>query len=267
VSAGHRAAGVDDPGYNGTMRISWLSPDTVRAARAALESRHRDWGAHFQPEFVPGPAPAGIDAAGWPRIAEHVARAEHVGHVVREHGLDEALARFRHSEHAIELATVTAAAMQTDRATFEMVEALLLRDVDEGIAYGGFLELLQTLGRDRRERAVEVYERFCAAFASKVTHQPMWAERVAAVRDGLAAYYTTSGRHEQAHALYLERHAEERDTLVVVLGASRAFLAAGEVGRAILWLGLGAERAEALGRPDMTARLRAKQEALRARQS
>ncbi|HWN69022.1 MAG TPA: hypothetical protein VNM90_15395, partial [Haliangium sp.] len=60
------------------MRISWLHPDTVRAAQAALAPRHRDWGAHFTPEFVPGPAPAGIDAAGWPRIAEHVARAEHV---------------------------------------------------------------------------------------------------------------------------------------------------------------------------------------------
>jgi hypothetical protein len=249
------------------MLISWLSPDTVRAARAALASRHNDWGAHFTPEFVPGPAPAGIDAAGWPRIAEHVARAEHVSQVVREQGLDEALARFRRSEHVIELATLTAAAMQVDRATFDMVEDLLLRDIDEGIAYGGFLELLQTLGRDRRERAVEVYERFCAAFASTPARQPMWAERVAAVRDGLAAYYTTCGRHEQAHALYLERHAEERDTLVVVLGASRAFLAAGELGRAIVWLGLGAERADALGRPEMATRLRGKQEALRARQN
>lgn len=249
------------------MRISWLDPDTVRAARNALASRHQDWGAHFTPEFVPGPAPAGISAAGWPRIAEHVARAEHVGQVVRERGLDEALARFGRSAHAIELATITAAAMQMDRATFEMVEALLSCEVDEGIAYGAFIELLQTLGRDRRERALEVYERFCAAFASRDTRQPMWAERVAAVRDGLAAYYTMCGRHEQAHALYLERHAEERDTLVVVLGASRAFLAAGEVGRAILWLGLGAERAEALGRPEMATKLRGKQETLRARQS
>lgn len=249
------------------MRISWLTPEIVRAARLALAARHRDWGAHFTPEFVAGPAPAGIDAAGWPRIAEHVARAERVSQVVREHGLDEALARFRDSQHAIELATVTAAAVQAERATFEMIEAVLLRDIDEGIAYGGFLELLQTLGRDRRERALAVYERFCAAFASAPARQPMWAERVAAVRDGLAAYYTTCGKHEQAHALYLERHAEERDTLVVVLGASRAFLAAGEVGRAIVWLGLGAERAEALGRADMAARLRAKQDALRARQS
>lgn len=249
------------------MRISWLSPDTVRVARTALAARHRDWGAHFTPAFVPGPAPAGIDAAGWPRIAEHVARAEHVSQVIREQGLDEALARFRDSTHAIELATITAAALQVDRATFELVEALLLRDIDEGIAYGGFIELLQTLGRDRRERALEVYEQFCAAFARAPVQQPMWAERVAAIRDGLAAFYTACGRHEQAHALYLERHAEERDTLVVVLGASRAFLAAGEVGRAIVWLGLGAERADALGRAEMAARLRAKQDTLRARQS
>ena len=95
----------------------------------------------------------------------------------------------------------------------------------------------------------------------------MWAERVAAVRDGLASYYVVCGRHEQADALYRTRHAEERSTLVVALGASRAFLSAGEVGRAILWLGLGAERAEALSRPDMAAKLRAKQDTLRTRQS
>jgi hypothetical protein len=249
------------------MRISWLSPDIVRAARAALESRHRDWGAHFTPDFVPGPAPAGIDAAGWPRIAEHVARAEHVSQVVREHGLDAALARFRHSTHAIEVATVTAAAAQAERVTFDMVADLLLHDIDEGIAYGGFIELLQSLGREQRERALDVYEQFCTAFSALPARQPMWSERVAAIRDGLASFYAVCGRFEQAHALYLERHAEERDTLVVVLGASRAFLAAGEVGRAIVWLGLGAERADALGRPDMAARLRAKQDALRARQS
>jgi hypothetical protein len=249
------------------MRISWLSPDIVRAAQAALASRNRDWSAHFTPEFVAGPVPAGIDPEGWPRIAEHVARAEHVGQVVREQGLDEALARFRHSTHVIELATLTVAAMQAERATFDMVADVLLLDIDEGIAYGGFIELLQTLGRDRRERAIEVYEQFCAAFTSTTTRQPMWAERVAAMRDGLAAFYSICGRYDQAHALYLERHAEERDGLVVVLGASRAFLAAGEVGRAIVWLGLGAERADALGRTEMAARLRTKQDTLRARQS
>jgi hypothetical protein len=250
------------------MRISWIHPDDVRAARTALAARHRDWGAHFSPHFVPGPAPAGIDAAAWPHIAEHVARAEHVSQVVREHGLDAALARFRDSQHAIELATVTAAAAQVERATFEMVETLLLQDIDEAVAYGTFLDLLQSLGRDQRERALGVFEQFCTAFAAALPrHQPMWAERVAAVRDGLASYYVVCGRHDQADALYRERHDEERGTLVVALGASRAFLSAGEVGRAIMWLGLGAERSEVLGRPDMAARLRAKQDALRSRQS
>lgn len=250
------------------MRISWIHPDEVRAARAALEARHRDWSAHFHPKFVPGPAPAGIEAAAWPHIAEHVARAEHVSQVVREHGLDEALARFRDSRHAIELATITAAAAQVDRATFDMVADLLLREIDEGVAYGSFLDLLQSLGRDQRDRALAVYEQFCAAFASAPPrHQPMWAERVAAVRDGLASYYAVCGRHEQADALYRERHTEERDTLIVALGASRAFLSAGELGRSIVWLGLGAERADALKRPDMAAKLRAKQETLRSRQS
>lgn len=250
------------------MRISWIHPDDVRAARAALEARHRDWSAHFHPSFVPGPAPAGIDAAAWPHIAEHVARAEHVSQVVREHGLDEALVRFRESQHAIELATVTAAAAQVDRVTFDMVETLLLREIDEGVAYGSFLDMLQSLGRDQRERSLGVFEQFCTAFtAASPRHQPMWAERVAAVRDGLATYYVVCGRHEQADALYRERHAEERGTLVVALGASRAFLSAGELGRAIVWLGLGAERAESLNRADMAAKLRAKQETLRSRQS
>lgn len=250
------------------MRISWIHPDEVRAARAALEARHRDWSAHFHPSFIPGPAPAGIEPAAWPHIAEHVARAERVSQVVREQGLDEALARFRDSRHAIELATVTAAAAQVDRATFDMVEDLLLREIDEGVAYGSFLDLLQSLGRDHRERALGVYEQFCSAFAAAPPrHQPMWAERVAAVRDGLASFYAVCGRHEQAEALYRERHAEEQGTLVVALGASRAFLSAGELGRAIIWLGLGAERADALNRPDMAAKLRAKQQTLRNRQS
>lgn len=249
------------------MRISWLSPDIVRATRAALQSRDPDWAAHFTPAFTPPPAPSGIDAAGWPAIAEHVARAERVSQVVREHGLDGALARFRHSPHPIELATVSAAATQVDRVTFEMIADLLGLDIDELIAYGGFLELLLHLGRDRRERALGVYERFSAAFAASPSSQAVWPERVAAVRDGLASFYVVCGRHEQAHALYAERHQEEQGNLTVALGASRAFLAAGEVGRAMVWLAQGAERADALGRPAMATRLRDKREALRARQS
>lgn len=249
------------------MRISWLIPEIVRVTRAALQSRSPDWAGHFTPGFVPGPAPGGIDAADWPAIAEHVARAELVSQVVREQGLDAALARFRRSTHAIELATVSAASAQVDRVTFDMIADLLALDIDEFIAYGGFLELLQRLGRHRRARALGVYEWFCAAFAASPSRQAVWQERVAAVRDGLASFYVVCGRHEQAHDLYVERHAEEQGNLTVALGASRAFLAAGEVGRAMVWLAQGAERADALGRPAMATRLRDKREALRARQS
>lgn len=248
------------------MRISWLSPDDVGAARNALSARHDTWGAHFRDDFTPGPAPAAIDEGRWPQVAEHVARAERVVEVLHEQGFDAAMERFGASEHAIELATVTAAAAAVERATFDMVRELLRCEIDECIAYGGFLDLLCSLGTERQEHTLATYEHFCEAFASLPSRQPMWAERVATVRDGLAGLYVVCGRFQEAHELYSQRHEQER-TLLVALGASRAFLAAGEVGRAMLWLGKGAERADEIGRGAMAQRLRDKAEALRARQS
>jgi hypothetical protein len=258
------------------MRISWLEPDLVRAARAALAAHRADhsqqageagWAAHFTPRFEPPPAPPGIDPGRWPHIAEHVARAERVSEEIRARGLAAAMMAFRTSGQAIELATLVSAAVQVDQVTFELVAALLGCEIDDLVIYGPFLELLQQLGGRRREQALGVYERFCAAFAAKSSEQPMWRDRVDAVRDGLAGFYVHCGRYDQAHALFEQRHREDARTLVVALGASRAFLAAGAVGRAVTWLGLGADRAGALGRDDMAARLRAKQDTLRARQS
>lgn len=252
------------------MRISWLEADVIRAARAALDthaSDASDWDARWTPRFEPPPAPAGIDPGAWPHIAEHVARAERVSAVIRDRGLPAAMMAFRRSGHAIELATLVAAAVQVEQVTFELVADLLVCEIDDLVVYGQFLELLQQLGGQRRDRALDVYERFCQAFVAKSSSQPMWRDRVDAVRDGLAGFYVHCGRHDQAHALFAERHQEDARTLVVALAASRSFLAAGAVGRAVMWLGMGADRAGALGRADMEARLRAKQDALRARQS
>jgi hypothetical protein len=249
------------------MRISWLEPDVIRDTRQRLLSRHGDWAVHFLPEFRPPPPPPGVDARRWSRIAEHVARAERVSQAIREHGLDTALERFAGSGHAIELATLISAAVQVDQVSYELVAALLRCDVDELIVYGSFLKLLQECRGEHQDQAVEVYERFCTAFGSKRSDQPMWRDRVAAVRDGLAGFYILCGRHDQGHELFLQRHEEEADSLLVALTASRVFLGVGAVSRAIAWLGVGAMRAEELGRPEMAERLRAKQVTLKKRQS
>ena len=73
------------------MRISWLSAEEIAAARQALTAGGASWDDHFAPEFEspagPGGHPRSLD---WERITEHVARAERVSQVVREHGLEAA---------------------------------------------------------------------------------------------------------------------------------------------------------------------------------
>src|SRR5690606_16747644 len=118
-----------------------------------------------------------------------------------------------------------------------------------------------------RERALGAYERFCDAFAAMPSDQPMWGERVRTVRDGLAGFYVSCGRMDDAQVVFERRHAEESDSILVALSASRVFLAAGAVSRAMSWLATGADRAARLGRADMAERLRKKQDALRSRQS
>jgi hypothetical protein len=117
------------------------------------------------------------------------------------------------------------------------------------------------------EQALPVYERFCEAFSAVHSELPMWHDRVSSVRDGLANFYVICDRHEQGHELFLQRHEEEPGELLVAITASRVFLQAGSLSRSILWLGLGAERAETLGRAAMAKRLRSKQATLQQRQS
>lgn len=250
------------------MRISWLDPDVIAATRSALSPPDGDWQDLFDPVFELPPAPEGVPVEAWPRIAEHVARAERVSLVVREHGFEDARAEFAASRHAIELATLVAAAVQADELELELVESLLACEIDALVVYGNFLSLLVELCASRDQpRLVASYERFCAAFAATEADQPMWRDRVAAVRDGLANVYVICGRPDDAHALYQERHREATDDLVVALAASRAFLFSRNVGRAVQWLGIGAERAHQLGRPEMEAKLRAKVDSLRKRMS
>ena len=79
------------------------------------------------------------------------------------------------------------------------------------------------------------------------------------MRDGLADFYVSAGMIDEAEALFETRHEEDRDDVAVALSASRAFLAAGSISHAVRWLGVGAGRAQSLGRDDLAARLRQKQ--------
>lgn len=247
------------------MRVSCLEPDLVRAARSALKTPGSDWESLFTTGFAAPPAPGGVPEDQWPHIAEHVARAERVSSVVREQGIEPAIAAFGRSPHAVEVATVIAAASQVDSVDLGLLEALLTAEIDELVAYGEFLTILVSFGAE--DRVLDLYERFCANASSKQSDLVMWSDRVDAVRDGLASFYVACGHVQRAQELFEERHAEQQGDLVVALSASRAFLASGIVGRAVHWLGLGADRADELGREEMARTLRQKQVNLRKRMS
>ncbi len=252
------------------MRISWLAPDLIASARAALQARGDDWSAHFTPDFEPPPPPAGAEpdvGAVWAEVTEHVARAERVTQTLREHGLPEGLRRFAASTYAIEVATLAAAAHSVDQLSFEMVTLVLACDIDEQVFYAPFLRMLLELGAGNLDRVLAAYEAFAAACEAKESREPQWRERLAAVRDGLAQAYVHAGRHDAGHALFVERHAEEPDDVAVALSASRAFLAAGAVARSVQWIDTAVERAEGLGRGDFARVLRTKQASLRRRLS
>jgi hypothetical protein len=249
------------------VRISWLQAEVVRAARDALRARSADWDVHFTPEFEVPPPPSGWDEPGWEQITEHVARAERVSQVVRSTGLAAARERFGASSHAVELAIVIAAAQESGEVDFELIDALFACAPDELIFYGPFLEMLIELGRNDQPRALALYTRFCGACMAKDTVLARWPDRVRAVRDGLASYYVSCGMLDDAEALYAIRHREDSGDVAVALGASRSFLAAGAVARAVHWLGLGAERAGALGRNELAQTLSEKQARLRGRLS
>jgi tetratricopeptide (TPR) repeat protein len=263
------------------MRISWLSAEEIAAARRALKAGGASWDDHFEgtptvsgegtlaarDTFASPAEPPGLEHFDWAGITEHVARAERVSEVVREQGLAAAMARFSGSGVAIEEATLAAAAHLDDALDLDQVVGVLRCDIDTYVFYAPFLELMLSLGRGDLHRTVRTYEEFVEAYASALSRVPHGAVRVGAVRDGLADVYVSAGMIEQAEELFERRHEEDRDDVAVALSASRAFLAAGSISHAVRWLGVGAGRAQALGREELATRLRQKQDAVRKRLS
>jgi hypothetical protein len=281
------------------MRISWLSAAEIASARQALTADGATYDDHFGPDFGVPPAPAGAALVDWARLTEHVARAERVSQVVREAGLEAARARFAGSKIAIEAATLAAATYEGDELALDEVIGVLQCAIDGYVFYAPFLELMVSLARsqiDERsgiaggsgiaaggdpggyaggaggrprgiDRAVQTYEEFVAAYARALGDVPHGAERVGAVRDGLADFYVSVGRLDEAEALFGQRHEEDQGDVAVALSASRAFLAAGSISHAVRWLGIGAARAAMLGRDELADRLRTKQARVRARLS
>jgi hypothetical protein len=249
------------------MRISWLSAEEIAAAREALRAGGASWDDHFDPEFASPAIPEDVRILDWDRITEHVARAERVSEVVREQGLAAARARFAASDAAIEAATLAAAAHEEEELDLDQVIHVLRCSIDAYVFYAPFLELMMELGRDDRERTVRTYEDFVVAYANALSLVPHGRPRIGAMRDGLADFYVSIGMIDSAELLFETRHEEDRGDVAVALSASRAFLAAGSVAHAVRWLGIGAVRAQALGRDELAARLRQKQEAVRKRMS
>jgi len=251
------------------MRISWLAPDLIAAARTALQEKAADWSAHFTPEFDPPPVPEGVDVTvpDWEHVTEHVARAERVTAVVQEQGLEEALRRFAASPFAIEVATLAAAAHHVDQLTFELAALVLACEIDDLVFYAPFLRFLVELGGNDHDRVLAVFETFCEAYAAKESNERGWQDRVAAVRDGLAGVYVLAGRLDDGHALFERRHAEDTEDVAVALAASRTFLAAGAVSRSVQWLDTAIARAHTLRRGDLARVLTEKQRVLRRRLS
>jgi hypothetical protein len=251
------------------MRISWLSAEEIAAARRALKAQGASWDDHFGPEFETPAEPEGLEHFDWAKITEHVARAERVSQVVREQGLAAARARFAGSGVAIEAATLAAAAHQDDKLDLDQVIGVLRCEIDSYVFYAPFLELLVELGRgrDHLDLAVSTYEEFVDAYASALEEVPHSAARIGAVRDGLADVYVSAGMIDEAEALFERRHEEDQNDVAVALSASRAFLAAGCISHAVRWLGIGAGRAQTLGRDELAERLRQKHAAVRKRLS
>jgi hypothetical protein len=250
------------------MRISWLSATDITAAREALTANGATWDDHFGPEFaIPATPLEGTRLLDWDRITEHVARAERVSEVIRAQGLEAALARFGGSRIAIEAATLAAAAHESEVLELAHVIDVLRCSIDCYVFYAPFLELLVALGKDDVDLTVRTYEEFVAAYTGALAELPHGGKRIGAAHDGLADLYVRVGRLEDAEVLFERRHDEDQRDVAVALSASRAFLAAGSIARAVHWLGIGAVRASGLGRGELAERLRLKQETVRKRLS
>jgi hypothetical protein len=252
------------------MRISWLSADEIAAARHALTADGASYDDNFASDtgdFVVPVMPPGSRQLDSPGITEHVARAERVSSVVRQAGLAAARARFAGTGIAIEAATLAAAAHEEGVLAFDEVVGVLSCAIDAYVFYAPFLELLVSLAGDEIDSAVAVYESFIAAYAEALSRMPHGAERIGAARDGLADFYVSVRRFDDAESLFDRRHHEDQGDVAVALSASRAFLAAGSISHAVRWLGIGAVRAAALGREELANRLRTKQSRVRERLS
>ena len=248
------------------MRISWLSADEIAAAREALTAGGATWEDHFKPDFE-APPKADPSIIDWDHVVEHVARAERVSEIVREHGLEAARAKFGSSRVAIEAATLAAAAVEAEELDLDQVIDVLSCTVDSYVFYAPFLELMVELGKGDIDRIVEAYEEFAAAYARALAREPHGQKKISAVADGLADFYVRVGLIDQAEELFERRHDEDQGDVAVALSASRAFLAAGSVSHAVRWLGVGAARAAALGRDELADKLRLKQVRVRERLS
>jgi hypothetical protein len=255
------------------VRISWLSLFQLEVTRRQFagdggrSSTEIDWESWFAPNFVVPPAPSEIDAAHWPWLAEHVARAERITAVLQHSGLAAAQVRFVDSGNAVEAATIAAAAHFAEQLTMTDVHRVLKCDVDPFVFYANILELLVA---DKTSPAVETmgaYQRFVGNYQQRLQAFDFGAERIGAAVDGLADFYVSRGAYQLAQELFERRHREERHDVSVALSASRAFLAAGQLASSVSWLALGAERARELGRDDMAAKLDAKCAAIRKRMS
>src|SRR5450432_30792 len=187
------------------MRISWLSPDEIAAARKALTAGGATYEDHFTPGFTVPAAPE-PELLDWPTITEHVARAERVSEVVREQGVGAARERFAGSGNAIEAATLAAAAHEDETLTRDEVLAVLRCPIDIFVFYAPFLELLISMSAADFDVAVKAYEEFCDAYVNALSAVPLGAERAGAMRDGLADVYVTAGMLDRAEALFERRH-------------------------------------------------------------
>lgn len=256
------------------LRISWVHPDVAARARdilLALAGR-RSWEEAFGVDdafVLAGEPPAGVTAAVWPRLAEHLARAERVREVVAQAGLLRASERFSASVHAIEravLAEVPDAAATLDEAA--VVRGVLACAIDEWLAYGHFLSRLVELDVTFDPiGTVAAFERFVDAARVLPASDASWPERLRVAEDGLASLYVRVGRADDAEALFLRRFDEDATDVTVAISAARSFLEQGEVARSVAWLLRGRERATAAGRADLATRLDEKASALRSRMS
>jgi hypothetical protein len=256
------------------VRISWLHPDLHARVREALLRGRGSWSEAFAAalagdDVITGAPPEGVDHAAWPRVAEHVARAERVRESIVNEGIERARERFAGSKHAIERAVLMEAPeyhAPVDEAAD--VAGLLACEIDEHLAYGHFLSrLVELRASGDPEGTVRVFEQFVDAARRVPSTDPSWQERLLGAEVGLAQLYVRVGRSADADALFSRGFQLDGADVTVPISAARAFLEGGDVARAVSWLERGSGRARAVGRADLAETLDKKATSLRGRMS